>query len=808
MRIAFKTGATMSPDSNDTDGQFVNEDNNEKVIAELEMKIKTLKLKKDLQAGFIQFDKKEKWKTIFFILPLVILSFLPPLFVMLDRWFEVDKFAHYSRDAWCKIEFLCSSLLPPYFGWIFFILGIIAFTMIMFAPKIYGKIESFFHSPENDDQSSFILKGQLGFRKPLIIIAVIGFVAEIVTCILLKRIPGMELLLVALTLLAAIVTGETEISLRTLSTHFNTFIKKAPLYGTMVFSQVALIISLKEITSFNSQKNYLYFLPMVFAIAALIWQRKKINKLFWIFTLAIVLFSFKMSSWKFSFIGDEYSFYFLPNQLISHQTFPQIMEHFFNVKGVYDTNPYFSSLIQYVSMLFFGNDYFGWHISNYLLLAFTIPMLYDFFKSFLNERVAFLAVIPLAFSHYLINFSKIGYNNLQALFALCLILWVAAKAVQQRKHSTYFLLGLSLGVCFYTFPLGIFSIPLVGIFLLIFDLPRSKAAWLRYLLTLLGLLIILTPIFFQPDFWQNMAGRTIFFENNQSVFAFSNFLEIANRITHNILYAFLVYLYIPNESHFIVSSVVDPFLTVFLPLGFLLSIINFRKNRFLAFLVMSFVTEILILSISNPYDFPSMTRIFLLIPFFYVFAVLGLDWLVRVIAGITDQPGKIYNWTLTFVMITACILNFIQATLILHNRTERYPIQSVILRLFQQDAIANPQDTKTYLFLTDKDFGFYFFETFVDVYNVPESKAQLQHLIVESPQISETWIQRMKEQEDLIIIVPYSLETSLFTSIQPILQETGKSVCEIAEDSADIHYYQMWYSQKYPYMCEEAQSVN
>jgi len=795
----------MASDSDDMDAQN-SEDNNEETIAELEKKIRELKLKKDLRAGFTKITLREKWKAIFFVFPLLILSLLPPLFVMFDRWFQVNDFVNKSKESWCKVSFFCESLLPPYFIWIFSLLGMISIMMVLFAPKIYEKIEPIYLAPKIDYQTNSGHEGHSNFRKALILIAVVGLVTEIVYCSLFKHIPGMELLIVIMFTFVAIYFSETEISLQKISTQFNGFLKKAPLYGTVIFSQVALIIFLKEITSFSPQKNYIYFLPILFAIAAVIWQGKKISKIFWLFTLAMILYAFRMSSWKFSFIGDEYSFFFYPTQFISHQTFSQIAEQFFNIKGVYDVHPYFSSLITYVSMLFFGNDYFGFHLSNILFMAFLIPMFYDFFKSFINEKVAFIAVIPFAFSHYLINFSKIGYNNLQSLFAMCLILWLANKAIKKRTLSSYFLLGISLGFCFYTFPLGIFTIPLVGLFVLMFDPLRSKAVWVRYLFAFLGLIIIMIPIFYQPYFWSNMAGNTIFFEKNQGVITFSTAIESATHIIHNVLYTSLSYLFIPVESHYVTSSLVDPMLSAFLPLGFLLSIMNFRRNRFLAFLTLSYIFEILILSISNPYDFPALTRMFLLIPFYFVFAILGLDWILRVIAGISYQSGRVYYWMITCVLIISSLLNMIQSTSILQQRTEMYPFQSVILRLFQHDKINYPDEIKSFLFLTDKNFSFYFFETFVDVFHTPESKAQLQQLIVESPQIPDYWIERMKD-ENLAIIIPNSLKFSLATSLQPILDQTGKASCAITDKSGKYNYYQLWYPQKYPDMCQEAQSL-
>ncbi|MRS03694.1 hypothetical protein EG832_10825, partial [bacterium] len=540
--------------------------------------------------------------------------------------------------------------------------------------------------PENRKSSNSIQKRQFVYRNILLIIGVLELIAETIFCILKKRIPGMELILIISMFLVIITLSEKEFSLTTTRNHIKRWLKKLPVYGTIIFGLLALIIFLKELTSLSPEKNYLFFLPLLVAAGTLVWQRKNLSKVFWLVLLAIVFYSLRMSSWKFAYVGDEYSFYYYPTQFIAHQTFSQIVQYFFNIKGVYEVHPYFSSLITYVSMLFCGKDYFGWHIINVILMALSIPLFFDFFKTFLHERIAFIAVIPLVFSHYLINFSKVGYNNLQSLFVIGLIFWAAAKAVQKRTFRSYFLLGLSLGVCFYTFALAIYFVPLAGLFVLMFDSAKHKAAWGRYLFALLGFFLIMLPIIFQPHYWLNMAGNTTFFKDNHSFVTSAEAYESIKFILHNLLYTPLAYLYSPSESHFVVSSLVDPLLSVFVPIGFWLTIINTRRNRFFVFLSISVTIEVLVMSITNPYSAPPMTRMFVFLTFWAVYFALGLDWLVKVIAGFTNKPGKFYIWGTTCVLLIACLLNLIQSTYIVDKRTERYPIQSIVLRLFQHDA--------------------------------------------------------------------------------------------------------------------------
>jgi hypothetical protein len=793
-------------DNDHTDDPSNKEENIKENIIELEAQLKALQVKNDFHEGFMQYSGREKWRTIFFIFPLIILSLLPPLFVVFDRWFQVSQVVNFSRDTWCKIDFLCQAHLPSYFLWIFYILGLISILMIVFAPSFYGNIEKFLHEPEIHNKPDSVQKGQSDLRKQLILLAIAGLVMDLIICFTFHRVPGMELLLVVIAFLAAIYVGEKEFTSQMFTSWVDDHKGNISLYATMVFSQIALILFLREVTSFNTQK-WIYYILMLFALAAIIIQRKKLPKIFWIFSLAVIVFTFQMNSWKFSQIGDEYSFFFYPVQVISHQSFFQMVDEFFKVNGVYDIVPYFSSFITYLFMIFAGFDHFGWQLSISLLMALMVPMVYDFLKTFIHERLAFLAVIPLAFSHYLINFSKVGYTNLQAVFMMCFILWVASKAIKGRTFSLYFLLGISLGVCFYTYPLALYTIPLVALLLFLFDSPRSKATLLRYSFTIFGLVLMLIPIFFQPVYWSNMAGRTVFFINNGSLVTNSAMKDIINRFASNLLYIPFVYLFIPGEGVYVVSSLVDPLLAVFIPLGFLLAIINLRRSRFIVFLTISYLFELLIISVSNPYDAPPLTRMFLFIPFYFIFAMLGVDWVARVLAGITNRPRKFYYFAITGVLIAAGLVNLIQSTFIYDERTPSYTLEPTVLRLFQHDAIKSPGDAKVYLFLTDKDSSLFWYDTFQEVYGVPDSEAQLQRLIVDSPQISDYWLQQMKDQDNLVIIVPYSFPAPLLTSLQPILKQSGKTECDVSDLPGKNLRYQMWYSSQYPDLCSEAQSI-
>jgi 4-amino-4-deoxy-L-arabinose transferase-like glycosyltransferase len=111
-------------------------------------------------------------------------------------------------------------------------------------------------------------------------------------------------------------------------------------------------------------------------------------------------------------------------------------------------------------MKLFDNRNFGWRFSNPFLMACSLPFFYYFFKAFVSQRIALMAVILLGFSHYLLSFSKIGYNNLQALFATGLVLASLTWALQSMKPIAFSATGLVMGLCFYIYPAALYVVPL------------------------------------------------------------------------------------------------------------------------------------------------------------------------------------------------------------------------------------------------------------------------------------------------------------------------------------------------------------
>ncbi len=209
------------------------------------------------------------------------------------------------------------------------------------------------------------------------IIATIGLILQIGLSILYGRPPGFELILNAAAFLVGLILGEREIDARVLRGWSDTLKEKAPLYGTIIFSVISLVLFSRELLSFG-RMNWIYIILLILAIVAVVWQRKKLGKIYWLFTLTLVLFMLQMNSWKFSKIGDEYDFFDFPTYAISRQSVFQIWETFFSALVVHSRYAYISSFVQFLSMRFLGFDHFGWHFSSIFLVALSHPNFLQF----------------------------------------------------------------------------------------------------------------------------------------------------------------------------------------------------------------------------------------------------------------------------------------------------------------------------------------------------------------------------------------------------------------------------------------------
>jgi 4-amino-4-deoxy-L-arabinose transferase-like glycosyltransferase len=725
--------------------------------------------------------------------PLValLLALVPPVFVILHRWMDQKYLADIVHQTWCKVDFLCSTELPSYFLYIFIAYAALLALLLVFRFVRAEGFKAVAHplaAPETQAGARQLLIG-LWLQR----IAGAGLAVIILATLFLHHTPGWDYVLGLTILLAGWVLVEIP-----LTSIFARIKAQAYPVGAVILVQVALALFLANLYS-GRQVEWAFLLLLILSLAAAFTVFKRINPIVWVIFLAEILYTIQINSWVYSIIGDEYSFFTYVTDVIRHQNFLTIGANLFNGFAVYGTHPYFSSLLQAISMALLGADNFGWRFSSLFLAAISIGFFYLFFKNYVSTRLALIVAVLLAASQYLMNFGKIGYNNLQALLVMALVLWASGFALCHARLLGFFILGLCMGGAFYVYPAALYVLPVPVLFLLIYMPPSNAHARRRWAATGIGLLVLVCPLFFQPAYWQAKVVGTFF--NNPSITQSAG--SLLYHFGTNLLYSLVSYVYIPEQTHFVLTSYVDLFTSIFIPIGAILLIKDLRREKFALFVLLAFLVELVLIGASHDRVIPSTTRMFLLLPWFFFFAALGLDWIARSISQVISRPRVLPG--LVGGLLVICLASN------LYQAYPRYRISStgspdlevLFLRMLQHDKIEDPGTPKIYLFITQPDWGIDGLRLMQNIYSLPDSQAQLLRVAVDNPGLPAGTAERIQDPNTLVIIQPW-MDKPLRDAMENELRQIGKESCPVSTTPQTAPQFTLWYSPNLASMCTEA----
>jgi len=409
----------------------------------------------------------ENRKKILLLLAIVITASIPPLFVVFDRWLNIPILLKFESDSLCKANFICWLGFPDYFFVIF------VCTIVLLGIFIYIRKDTSFKlllDKSTNKYSSVTQKPsslpyiQITISQLLSIVSVVGFWLIFFFSLYKKMVPGWDLAAVILAYLFARLLADYD-----LAQVWKYIYRNYKWLIAAILFHLSLILLLKDIYSVNGFQ-WLWGLVFVFATINLIRYHRFVKPIYWIISMALILFTLNLNDRVYTFIGDELSFFFAARDISQGQNLVTMGTNLFHGTYVYETHPYISSLIQAVFMKLVGVDSFGWRFSSIYLSAISIGLFYLFLKRFCPNRIALFSSILLAGSEYIMSFDKIGYNNLQALFAMGLVLAVSGYAVQSKRLFGFTLLGASMALCFYVFPAALYILP-IPILLLMIYLP-------------------------------------------------------------------------------------------------------------------------------------------------------------------------------------------------------------------------------------------------------------------------------------------------------------------------------------------------
>ena len=566
--------------------------------------------------------------------------------------------------------------------------------------------------------------------------------------------------------------------------------RRGPLTAILL-GEVALLVALAS--RYGHYRFQWITAGLLLLAAANLWRyRKVIHPIVWIATLALALYGTNMNAWWLSAIGDEYSFWSYAREIAEKQSPSFIAANLFNGQAVYSAHPYLSSLIQAIFMKLFGSDGFGWRISNACLSAVGVLLVYLFARTFVTRRTALMAALFLAISHYIISFGKIGYNNLQALFAETLVLAAAAWAVRTRRPLAFALLGAGIGFCFYVYPAALYIVPLPLLLLLCYLPPVSRAALGRWAVMAASAIILIIPLLIQPGYWQAKIAGTIFYNSEIT----KTTLSVASHFARNFLYAALSHLYAPQETHFVVVSYVDPLTAALTWIGLACFLRLAFRERFAAFSLISFATLLFLVGTSHDRPFPSTTRMFLLLPWYALFAAAGLTWLIAELRSVGLMHGR-GRALVMLVFSVAFGLNLYQAYPLARDRMGGLQsLETLFLRTLQRTQRRDEGAPKMYVFITDPSWSSVGIQLIPEIYPV---WAEFSEVVISEPSLPESAVPLIADRNTLVIIKP-QLDPTWQAALEAPLRNLGKEPCPIRTTTGDVRFT-LWHAPENGSLC-------
>lgn len=337
--------------------------------------------------------------------------------------------------------------------------------------------------------------------------------------------------------------------------------------------------------------------------------------------LAVAIAAHRLQDWRYFLVGDEYGFY---------ENAKAILRERFNRmpywSGVHQMN--FTAVSMYQALfLAVEQSFWMWRFSNVILFFPIAVLLYGWTSMWCNPRVGALSAIFLSFSFFLHNYFLIGYPNPLALlfFLLMHVSWSMWAKKERAGWIAPLLLGVITGVTFYVY-LGTLIILSVAPYVL-YKLYRSqrRGALLASLLVA-GVIAVglIAPAVLRKDALDAMFRVSV---------GGSEFTNQSQRWV-NVVNSFRLFWWNIRDSHFITGPYVDQITLVCIGFGW--ACIAFTRRAGFLLIMSVYALTATLVGITSPYHYPPITRGILIVPFGFIFAAIGLDWVTKKMPGVVQ----------------------------------------------------------------------------------------------------------------------------------------------------------------------------
>jgi hypothetical protein len=407
--------------------------------------------------------------------------------------------------------------------------------------------------------------------------------------------------------------------------------------------------------------------------------------------LALVLGLARHRSWRYAFIGDEWSFY--EGAVDGLRGIPRLGT--FDIGG---PNNYFTGLtfeLQSSVMQVAGDDVWGWRLSSLMPMVLSVAAMYAFTRWLSGRTAALVAAVALAAGHMLLSFSMVGYNNSQSLVAVSASFAALAWAHQRPSALRFFILGSAVGSTFLVYAMARLALLPIGLlFLVLFrnDLAsfRRRLGW-----SALGGVAMAAPALFSGQNWEALLKATPV-EAEDPVLAAGG---VPRQVLENTLEGWLSFIGNRHNSHFIVGPHLDVISAILVIVGLGFAIARARRNPALgAFLIGGFGLWTAINAIQQ-YAQISNTRSFMIPLVYCVFIGIGASALFPLMLQ------RVRNLKPTTAVGAAAFFGFALVLVALNqwhigshaNERQQLTEQAVLLQQFEQTESSDGQGMQVHV---------------------------------------------------------------------------------------------------------------
>ena len=581
-----------------------------------------------MEAPIIEVKRSTHWlKTLMLVAGVVILA-AGQLLLSVGRWFSLDENGDTFRtleETSCNLIPICRLNLryPSIFG---LALVILLLALVLLGLVLRQSALRTTHDVEWTTALTAVKPGRWhmlsgGFALAALAVTVVNVQAALLTE---DRFPDPLLWFVAILLAGSAFYCWDRGSRR------QTALSRSEIIGLVAY--LVLLLSLGLVYTLPALQSSAARVMLVLVAALILlacWQVKLIDGMTVVWVMIAVtglaVYTYNINSWRYSWIGDEYSFY---NTASGFLTNPSDFKNILDARGVYDSHPVFSSVIQAASMSVFGVNIYGWRFSEMLMVFLSAPAIYVLVRQLKGRWAGILAVVVFVSAPPIVGFAHIGYNQLQALPGFTAMLAFAVLALQRGSRLAVFLSGVGAAFAFYAFSVAIPLIPLplllVGLWVL---WPTSILPFKRRLINgilfggvfVVAVLLMASPRLLNTTWLNQAASNTIL--SHSEISGMTN--PLFQQIVPNAVYLLSASLTFNDNSHYVSGAHSDPLTSALLLVGIagLMAIVTRRCVA--AWLLISFLVTTFFVGGLVPYPYPSNTRGFMEVVFYAIFAALG-----------------------------------------------------------------------------------------------------------------------------------------------------------------------------------------